>query len=257
MSSSYTMLPAFYDFFGKHPDYKGYANAVLTKYQEIGAKESNLILDLACGTGRLTLELLKKGADVIGTDLSAEMLMIARERCADKGFFPLLLGQDMRELDLYGTVDVAVSATNSLNYLPSEGDLKKVFALVHNFLTPNGLFFFDINSLYKFEHLYGENVYTFESENGFCVWQNHYLKSKKRADFLLTIFKKEKDGRYTRLEEEQSQYYYSNRTVKRLLKETGFEFLSLSADFKGTECRKQDSDCFYLARCKKQEGSIL
>ena len=251
MSSSYTSLPAFYEFFGKHPDYKGYANAVLTKYREIGAKESGLILDLACGTGKLTLELMKKGADVIGTDLSAEMLTIARERCADKGYLPLFLQQDMRSLDLYGTVDVAVSATNSLNYLPSEEDLGKVFELVHNFLTPDGLFFFDINSLYKFEKLYGENVYSFESENGFCVWQNRYFKSKKRADFLLTIFKKEKDGRYTRLEEEQSQYYFSEKTVRRLLKETGFEFLSLSGDFKGTECKKQDADCFYLARCKK------
>ena len=75
MAGGYTELPAFYDFLGEHPDYEAMAEAILARYEKEGAKESGLVLDLACGTGKLTCALLDRGADVIDTDLSPEMLM--------------------------------------------------------------------------------------------------------------------------------------------------------------------------------------
>ena len=251
MSASYTQLPAFYDFLGEHPDYEKMAERILSIYEEKGAKESGLVLDLACGTGRLTCALLDRGADVIGTDLSPEMLMQARDTCSEKGHAPLLLCQDMRELDLYGTVDVTVCATNSLNYLESERDLEKVFSLVHNFLTPGGLFFFDINSLYKFEKLYGENTYVFESENAFCVWQNDYCREEQSCDFRLTIFERGQKNLYRRLEEEQRQQYFSPETVKNLLEKCGFALLSQGADIELRTAGDEDPDLFFVARCIK------
>ncbi len=251
MAESYTQLPAFYDFLGEHPDYEKMAECVLNIYEEKGEKESGLILDLACGTGKLTCALLDRGADVIGTDLSPEMLMQARQTCADKGHMPLLLCQDMRELDLYGTVDVTVCATNSLNYLESEEELEKVFALVHNFLTPGGLFFFDVNSLYKFEKLYGENTYVFESDRAFCVWQNQYDEEEGVCDFRLTIFEEERGGRYKRLEEEQSQTYFALDRVKGLLEKTGFSIEFVGADYAGAPLEEEGADICILARCIK------
>ncbi len=252
MAGSYTELPAFYDFLGKHPDYRAYAAEISETYEKIGAKESGLLLDLACGTGKLTAALMERGADVIGTDLSPEMLSVARENCAAQGFFPLLLLQDMRELDLYGTVDVAVCATNSLNYLENREELARVFALVHNFLTPGGLFFFDVNTLYKFEKLYGKNTYVFEGKGGYCVWQNDYKKSKKECDFALTIFKKEKNGLYSRVQEEQRQKYFSSKTVKELLKDAGFDLIFEGKNYKGEKLSADSADVFYLARCVKK-----
>ena len=251
MGSGYTELPAFYDFLGEHPDYGEYADCILGAYREMGAKESGLVLDLACGTGKLTLELLRRGADVIGTDLSPEMLAMAQKNCARKGFSPLLLLQDMRELDLYGTVDVAGCATNSLNYLQNGEELRTVFSKVQNFLTPGGLFFFDINSLYKFEKLYGDNTYVFEGNGGYCVWQNRYKKSKKQCDFLLTIFKAEKDGLYSRHEEEQRQCYFSPASLEKTLKETGFELIFKGRDYRGSPSQEKEGDVFYLAVCRK------
>ena len=227
------------------------AERILNIYEEKGAKESGLILDLACGTGKLVCALLDRGADVIGTDLSPEMLMQARDACAQKGHMPLLLCQDMRELDLYGTVDVAVCATNSLNYLESKEELKKVFSLVHNFLTPDGLFFFDVNSLYKFEKLYGENTYVFENEGIFCVWENQYDAQEGVCDFRLTMFEKEKGGRYRRLEEEQSQTYFSEELVETLLAECGFELMEKAGDLEGGPAECDGADVFYVCRCVK------
>lgn len=179
------------------------------------------------------------------------MLAMAQKNCARKGFSPLLLLQDMRELDLYGTVDVAVCATNSLNYLQNGEELRTVFSKVQNFLTPGGLFFFDINSLYKFEKLYGDNTYVFEGNGGYCVWQNRYKKSKKQCDFLLTIFKAEKDGLYSRHEEEQRQCYFSPASLEKTLKETGFELIFKGRDYRGSPSQEKDGDVFYLAVCRK------
>ena len=251
MAASYTELPAFYDFLGEHPDYEKMAERIINVYEEKGAKESGLVLDLACGTGKLACALLDKGADVIGTDLSPEMLMQARDTCMQKGHSPLLLCQDMRELDLYGTVDVTVCATNSLNYLENEGELEKVFSLVHNFLTPGGLFFFDINSLYKFEKLYGENTYVFENEDVFCVWENQYEAEEGVCDFRLTMFEKERSGRYRRLEEEQSQTYFAEELVEKLLKKTGFELIEKAGDLEGGAVNEESADLFYVCKCVK------
>ena len=251
MAASYTELPAFYDFLGEHPDYEKMAERIINLSEEKGAKESGLILDLACGTGKLTCALLDKGADVIGTDLSPEMLMQARDTCMQKGHSPLLLCQDMRELDLYGTVDVTVCATNSLNYLENEGELERVFSLVHNFLTPGGLFFFDINSLYKFEKLYGENTYVFENEDVFCVWENQYEAEEGVCDFRLTMFEKERSGRYRRLEEEQSQTYFAEELVEKLLKKTGFELIEKAGDLEGGAVNEESADLFYVCKCVK------
>lgn len=251
MAGSYTQLPAFYDFLGEHPDYEEMAERILSLYEAEGAKESGLILDLACGTGKLTCALLDRGADVIGTDLSPEMLMQARETCMAKGHMPLLLCQDMKELDLYGTVDVAVCATNSLNYLEKEEELAAVFSLVHNFLTPGGLFLFDINSLYKFETLYGENTYVFESDKAFCVWQNQYDAKDGVCDFRLTIFEEERGGRYKKLEEEQCQTYFSLEKVKELLVKAGFELLGVASDCKGGALEEDSADIYVTARCIK------
>ena len=251
MAASYTELPAFYDFLGEHPDYEKMAERIINVYEEKGAKESGLVLDLACGTGKLACALLDKGADVIGTDLSPEMLMQARDTCMQKGHSPLLLCQDMRELDLYGTVDVTVCATNSLNYLENEGELERVFSLVHNFLTPGGLFFFDINSLYKFEKLFGENTYVFENEGVFCVWENQYDAEEGVGDFRLTMFEKERSGRYRRLEEEQSQTYFAEELVEKLLKKAGFELIEKAGDLEGGAVNEESADLFYVCKCVK------
>ena len=251
MEKGYTALPPFYDFLGVHPDYDGIASAVLETYERIGAKESGLILDLACGTGKLTAALMERGADVIGVDGSPEMLNVARGNCAKKGFQPLLLLQDMRALDLYGTVDVCVCATNSLNYLSSAADLHKVFALVHNFLTPGGLFFFDVNSLYKFEELYGGNSYVFESSGCFCVWQNDYNGRRKDCAMRLDLFERRADGTYLRKSENQKQKYFSPQTVRKTLKDCGLELLFEGSDYSGGASGKTDADVFYLAKCIK------
>ena len=115
-----------------------------------------------------------------GIDLSPDMLSVAQDRAADEELTGILwLLQDMREFELYGTVDAVVCALDSLNYLRNTKELQKVFSLVNNYLYPGGVFLFDMNTPYKFENIYADNSYVLEDDGIYCGWQNEYNSKTK------------------------------------------------------------------------------
>ena len=122
-----------------YTEWADYIEAVWNKHEI----KPELVLDLACGTGGLAVELSKRGYDMIGADLSVDMLEEAREKAMEEEQDILFLQQDMREFELYGTVQSILCTCDSLNYLLELRDLEKVFALVDNYLDPNGVFVFD------------------------------------------------------------------------------------------------------------------
>ena len=189
MADKYTALAYYYDALGEHMDYREYALFVHRYNKEYGKGKSGIALDLACGTGSMTLELDSLGYDTIGVDGSPEMLDVAREK--SEGREILYLCQDMRELDLYGTVDIVTCTLDSLNYLTSTKELSAVFALVNNFLEEGGLFIFDLNTEYKFKNIYGNNSYVFEDQGVFCTWQNEYVEKSGKCKFCVSVFEED------------------------------------------------------------------
>ena len=124
-------------------------NAFVAYYKQVFDKfniKPSLMLDLACGTGNVTVPLAECGYDMIGVDLSEEMLGIAADKAREKNLDILFLNQDMTEFELYGTVDAAVCALDGVNYLTEDGDLAALFSLIKNYLNPGGVFVFDIKS---------------------------------------------------------------------------------------------------------------
>ena len=136
---SYEALAAVYDRLGNDIDYEAFADFYEARFLENGERPS-LVLDLGCGTGKMTTLLAERGYDMIGVDASAEMLSHAASRAYSKGHRILFLEQDMREFELYGTVGAVVSSLDCINYLVEDGDVDRCFSLVHNYLDPNGLF---------------------------------------------------------------------------------------------------------------------
>ena len=253
MNAPYSVLAGFYDRLGTHPDYTAYAEFVMRLAKEEGAYCDGIILDLACGTGVLTLELAQKGADVVAIDASPEMLGEAGARLMNAGKQALLLNQDMREFELYGSVDCVVCATDSLNYLTKNEDVKKCFDLVHNYLIPDGIFVFDVNTKKKFYEVYGNESYVFEDEDVFCTWQNDFNSKSGICDFLLTFFCRQKNGTWRRYDESQREKYHSEATLKRLLAESGFELLGIYSDFAKTQASKEDLRHYYVCKNIKKE----
>ncbi len=250
---AYTSLAPVYDRLNADIDYGAWADYIEHQFALYMGTAPESILDLACGTGCITVELARRGYDMIGVDLSEDMLAVARKKCDGERFrrSVLLIRQDMSELELYGTVNAVVCCLDSLNYLTDTSLLARTFSHVHNYLDPDGLFIFDMNTPAKFENVYGFNSYILEDEGVLCAWQNAYNKRTKLCDFYLSIFTEDTDGKWLRFDEEQRERCYSLKTVKKLLSEAGFELCSLTSDFNGSEVDADTERWHFVARAKK------
>lgn len=250
----YDLIAPLYDRINGELDYSAWADFIEENVRRYNPNmKTELVLDLGCGTGRMTLELARRGYDMTGVDLSPEMLDIARcaaERCglSDK---MLWLLQDITEFELYGTVELCVSCLDTINHLTSVSELKKCLSLVHNYLVPDGLFVFDVNGKRKFEEIYADNSYVMEEGNSVCVWQNSYNPKTKLCDFFITLFEEDDDGKYNRYDELQTERMYTIRSIKSALTECGFEFLGAYSDFCFTEATDDSERIYISARCKK------
>ncbi|MBE6703323.1 MAG: class I SAM-dependent methyltransferase [Ruminococcaceae bacterium] len=251
--NSYDALAKVYDRLNREVDYVAIADFYEKVFLCYGARPA-LVLDLGCGTGSMTLELARRGYDMIGVDASAEMLAKAYERMWSEGRSGILfLEQDMREFELYGTVGAVVSTLDCVNYLTGNGDLDRCFSLVHNYLDPDGLFVFDVNTPYKFQHVYGDNAYILEEEDGsiYCGWQNDFDKESGICRFLLSVFAEEKDGHYARADEEQTERCYSREELTLALKKAGFCDIAFYGDLSLGAPGDNTERWYIAARCKK------
>lgn len=248
----YTAMAPIYDEMNRELDYARWADFVEEQFARFAKAKPELVLDLAAGTGSMTIELAKRGYDMTAVDNSADMLSLAATRLAEAGQYGvLLLEQDMTDFELYGTVDAVVCCLDSLNHLTEDGELEKCFALVHNYLNPDGLFLFDVNTPHKFRHTYGVNDFILENEGAVCCWQNQFDPASGLCDFILTIFEKQSDGRYSRTDTVQTERCYSRSHLTRALKQAGFEMLGIYEDYSFTPATRRADRWYVAARCRK------
>ncbi len=232
----YTRLARHYDTLMTDAPYQRYADRLKPIFDKCRIPVK-LVLDVACGTGALTRLLTKCGYEVIASDVSADMLSIARSSCADLKPQPLFLWQDMRELDLYGTVQAAVCSYDSLNYLQDMASVKKALSRVSLFLEPGGVFVFDVKSPEMFGEMAG--LCSVHSEkNIFCAWQYGYDRHSGRAEHTVDIF--EADGaKYIRTTESHFQRAFGRMQLETAVDEAG---LRLKGVYQDLSVRKADGD---------------
>ena len=248
----YDAIAHVYDKLNAEIDYKAWADFIEKCFDRYLDKRPELVLDLACGTGRMTRELRARGYDMIGVDGSADMLSCAME--ADREGILYLL-QDMREFELYGTVGAVVCCLDSVNYLLEDKDVRDTFACVHNYLDPDGLFIFDMNTPYKFENIYGDNAYILEDEcDGravYCGWQNEYDEDSGICDFYLALFEEDGDGVYIRSDEHQRERCYTFDKIKQMLTECKLEIVGVFSDYDFSNSEDTTERWYIVARAKK------
>lgn len=238
----YCAFSEFYDEFMQDVQYNKRAEYILSLFEKFDIKPS-LLLDVACGTGEFSKEFSQKGIDVIGTDISPEMLSKAREKCPEN----LFLLQSAEELDLYGTVDGAVCLMDSLNHITDYEVLKKAFKKISLFLEPQRLFVFDINTIYKHKEILGNNAFVLENEDIFCSWQN-----QTDEDFLteisLDFFCALEDGTYERATDEFCERGYTKEQIYEALNEAGFKILAIYDDLSFSEPKEDSERVYYVVR---------
>ena len=204
----YTNFAKVYDLFMDNVPYDKWVEQI----KDILYKENiknGLICDLGCGTGAITERLANLGYDMIGIDNSYDMLDVAMEKKYASGNDILYLCQDMREFELYGTVRAIISRCDSLNYIRELSELKEVFAWVNNYLDPNGLFIFDMNTEYKYQNILGDNTFAEVREQASFIWENTYDIDKRINEYDLNLFIKLEGDNYKKFEERHVQKAYT------------------------------------------------
>ena len=237
---AYSDFSYVYDTFMDETPYEEWCEFLTETLKTAGIKDG-LVLDLGCGTGTMTELLAQKGYDMIGVDMSDQMLGIAMEKKEQSGNNILYLQQDMREFELYGTVRAVVCVCDSVNYLLEEEDLLETFELVNNYLYPEGLFIFDFNTVYKYAEVIGDTTIAENREDCSFIWENYYEEEDQINEYDLTIFVREEDDRYRKFTETHYQRGYTFETMKALVEEAGLRFVSaLDADTHGPVHEKSE-----------------
>ncbi len=252
---AYTGFSTVYDLFMDNVPYDDWADYLVKLFDMYGL-EKGLLLDLGCGTGSMTRRMAKKGYDMVGIDLSEDMLSIAREANMEDESSILYLCQDIREFELYGTVSGIYSVCDTMNYIITEEDLIKTFTLANNYLDKNGLFIFDIDTPYAYEKVLGDRTIAEDRDEASFIWENRYYKDDMINEIYLSLFIQEDNGLYRKYEETHYRRAYSLEKIRELLEEAGMEWVTAYDNLTFDQPRDDSERLYIIAREKEQTNKL-
>ena len=244
--SNYISLARYYDSLTEDVDYCTFADYYEKIFQKYDVKPE-LILDVACGTGTLTTILAGRGYEMIGTDVSEEMLAVAVDKAKASKIAPepVYICQAMDELDLYGTVSAAICSLDGINYVDNEV-IDELFRRLHLFIEPGGVFIFDINSPSKLYGLDGE-MFIDETDDVYCVWRAEFDEEENACCYGMDIFARAED-KWERYFEEHIEYVHEPEKLVEKLKKAGFGEISVFGEFSFDQPSEDEERIFITAR---------
>lgn len=245
----YNSFAEVYDGLMSDVDYKGRTAYLMRLFKKHGGVPT-LLLDVACGTGGFSIEFAKQGIQVIGVDMSEEMLSAARENSLDANTDILLLCQRAEELDLYGTVDGAICCMDSLNHITDYKTLCKALRKVSLFLEEEKLFIFDVNTEYKHRKILGNNTFVIEQGSVYCVWQNEYNPESRVTDIALDFFVCNGEN-YRRSSEYFSERAYTAEELQKAIESAGLEILAVYDDLSEKPLSEESDRAIYVTKRRK------
>lgn len=232
-----------YDMLMKTAPYDEWTQLVIDCVEEYNVSGKK-ILDLGCGTGTITHQLALEGYELTGVDLSAHMLAIAQQKT---GTLPVhYFQQDMTDLELNQAFDLVLIFCDALNYLDSKEKILKTFTKVYHHLNDNGMLIFDVHSPYKMTQLFGNETFTFQSEDVSYIWE--CTQDNLRVQHDLTLFIKREDSLYERHDETHVQTTFLSEEYHTLLTKAGFTVLDVFADFTLVEPTETSERIFFIAQ---------
>ncbi|WP_308618982.1 methyltransferase domain-containing protein [uncultured Eubacterium sp.] len=244
--SSYQTFAYLYDELTQNVEYEKRCDYILSFFEKNGIK-SGTVLDLACGTGSMSIPFMKRGYNIIGLDYSEEMLEIASNRFFEAGNNFSLLKAKMQEFELSEKADACICCLDSINHLNNIDDVQAAFKNVYDSLNNNGLFVFDVNTVYKHNEVLADNTFVFDEDDYYLVWDNEAVDDRT-VRILLDMFLFNGEN-YDRFSEEFEETAYSVEELSTLLKNSGFVDIKVYDELSYDE-PKNDSERLYFV-CKK------
>ena len=246
MSVKYTAFAQFYDALTQNVNYKKHAAYLCALLERLGHK-SGLTLDLACGTGSLTIELCKLGFDIFGIDASPDMLMQAQQKACAQAPDILFLCQNMQSIDLYGTIDTCFCTLDSINHLAGIQEVQRTFNRVSLFMNPGGYFIFDVNTVFKHQRILANHTFVYDAPGVFCVWQNTLDNDGKTVHIALDFFAR-RGSLYSRSSECFSERAYTREELEKALLTAGFSVESVYGELSFVPPASDSQRNIFIAR---------
>lgn len=227
---SYNKMAKVYDKLMDHVSYDDWV-LFLTKILEEKNIKIEQIVDLGCGTGEITIQLAKLGYDVIGVDISQDMLAVGSQKSLEQQVPITWIQQDIRCLSGFKHVDLFVSFCDVMNYITKEADILSVFQTIYHSLNDEGYFIFDVHSIdyvskkltnHTFAEVADEISYIWECVAGDHVGEMYHY---------LTFFTKKNDHVYERFTETHHQRTWDTKQYEQFLKKAGFTKIEFYGDF--------------------------
>ena len=225
--NAYGALACSYDRLTNDVDY----GAVVDFYFEILFREGlnpRTAADLACGTGSVALLLAQKGLQVIGVDMSEDMLCEAFQKAQTLENPPMFICQQLQELHLLRGVDLAVCALDSMDYITNPADCEEAIRRIYKALNPGGCFIFDVNTPEKLQAMDGQ-IFLDEDDDVYCVWRGEFDEQTNICTYAMDLFQRRGEN-WERSYEEHREYAYSAQQLKGYLKAAGFTSIEVYGD---------------------------
>lgn len=248
--AQYDEFSNIYDILMDEVDYESWAKFIIKLFEKSCVTPKN-ILDVACGTGNISIPLSEAGYNVCGIDISENMLSIAENKARTHRQNIRFIKQDIRDLKINNTFDAIICACDGINYILNDDDLKKTFYGLHRILKEDGVFIFDTSSYYKIKYILNNNTF-FEEKHGICYcWENEFDENTSIITMRLNFFIPE--GKlYYRFEEVHKQKAYKNEVILEKLRECEFYSIKIYDEFIFKEPDIKSERIFFVAQKRRK-----
>lgn len=217
MTNSYSALGRWFEYLNDDCGYEQWSQYLIDTLRSSGAGEKGI--DIGCGNGYFTRALIRAGYNVIGVDISPQMLSRAQELSLKEGIRTEFLLGDIIKLKMNAKADFAVAVNDCINYVP-QNKLDRAFAHVKSCLKKGGIFIFDISSSQKLKNTVGNNLFAEDREELTYLWFN--TLSNNSVTMELTLFERIDGGLYKRYDETHVQYIHEEEEISAALGRAGF-----------------------------------
>ncbi|MCZ8518672.1 MULTISPECIES: class I SAM-dependent DNA methyltransferase [Paenibacillus] len=222
------------------------------------------VVDLGCGTGSIAVPLAQMGYEVIGIDLSEDMLAVAQGKADDAktsrslppGGSVTFLQQDLRDWELGRPADAVISFCDCFNYLLEEDDVEQAIRQAYAGLKPGGVFVFDVHTAEQLIDYAASQPFFLNDEDIAYIWTSEYDESRSEIEHALTIFVQDEEnsrgddtpsGRFTRVEETHTQRAYPLAWLESKLRAAGFREVVCYGDFMFKQATEETRRAFFAA----------
>lgn len=233
------------DLINQDVDYKKWSKTINNICEEFNIKRNNY-LDLACGTGNLTIEVAPYFKSIWAVDISYDMLTEAENKFRNNKLRSKIVCQDICNLKLNKTFDLITCCLDGINYILEKESLNNLFQNVYNHLENGGLFIFDINSYYKLTNILGNNLFSYDDEEVTYIWRNSLENNIVNMD--ITFFVKEEEDFYIRFDEEHRERTYMQEEIEETIRNNNLKILKILDNYESRYINDKTQRIVYVVQ---------